>query len=59
MPWLATYARRMCDVFGGDLYPYSIEENRPIWEQMARYTFQQGIARRLMKPEELFSPMAS
>jgi hypothetical protein len=54
VPWLATYARRMRDRFGGDLYPYGIEENRPTWEQMMLYTFQQGIARRLMTPEEIF-----
>ena len=54
VPWLTTYARRMRDMFGGDLFPYGIEENRPTWEQMALYTFQQGIAHRLMKPEEIF-----
>ena len=54
VPWLATYARRMRDLFGGDLFPYGIEENRPTWEQMALYTLQQGIAHRLMTPEELF-----
>jgi 4,5-dihydroxyphthalate decarboxylase len=54
VPWLTTYARRMRDTFGGDLFPYGIEENRPTWEQAALYAFQQGIAHRLMKPEELF-----
>jgi 4,5-dihydroxyphthalate decarboxylase len=54
VPWLSTYARRMRDMFGGDLFPYGIEENRPTWEQMALYTHQQGIAHRLMKPEEFF-----
>ena len=54
VPWLATYARRMRDIFGGDLYPYGIEENRPTWEQMMLYTFQQGIAHRMMTPEEIF-----
>ena len=54
VPWLATYARRMRDMFGGDLFPYGIEENRPTWEQMALYTYQQGIAHRHMKPEEFF-----
>jgi 4,5-dihydroxyphthalate decarboxylase len=54
VPWLATYARRMRDMFGGDLFPYGIEENRPTWEQMALYTHQQGIAHRHMKPEEFF-----
>ena len=54
VPWLATYARRMRDMFGGDLFPYGIEGNRPTWEQMALYTYQQGIAHRHMKPEEFF-----
>jgi len=54
VPWLATYARKLRDTFGGDLFPYGIEENRPTWEQAALYAFQQGIAHRLMKPEELF-----
>jgi 4,5-dihydroxyphthalate decarboxylase len=54
VPWLATYARRMRELFGGDLFPYGIDENRPTWEQMALYTYQQGIAQRHMTPEELF-----
>jgi 4,5-dihydroxyphthalate decarboxylase len=54
VPWLATYARRMRDMFGGDLFPYGIDENRPTWDQMALYTVQQGIAHRLMTPDEIF-----
>lgn len=54
VPWLTTYARRMRDMFGGDLFPYGIEENRPTWEQAALYAFQQGIAHRLLTPEEMF-----
>ncbi len=54
VPWLASYARRMRDLFGGDLFPFGIEENRPTWEQMAMYTLQQGIAHRQMTPEEMF-----
>ncbi|MEO5699267.1 MAG: ABC transporter substrate-binding protein [Casimicrobiaceae bacterium] len=54
LPWLAAYARKMRDLFDGDPFPYGIEENRPTWEQMALYTFQQGIAHRQFKPEEIF-----
>ena len=53
--WLPTYMRKMSDLFGGDTFPYGIEENRPTWEQMLRYTFEQGIAKRHAKPEEIFS----
>ena len=55
VPWLTAHARRMYDVFGPDLFPYGIEENRATWEQMALYTLQQGIAHRLMSPEEMFA----
>ncbi len=54
LAWLPTYARRMRDLFGGDPFPYGIEENRATWEQMALYTFQQGIAHRQFRPEEIF-----
>ncbi len=54
LAWLPTYARKMRDMFGGDTFPYGIEENRPTWEQMLLYTYQQGIAHKHMKPEDIF-----
>jgi 4,5-dihydroxyphthalate decarboxylase len=54
LAWLPTYGRRMRDLFGGDPFPYGIEENRATWEQMALYTHQQGIAHRQFTPEEIF-----
>ena len=54
LAWLPAYARKMRDMFGGDPFPYGIEENRPTLEQFCRYTFEQGIAHRHAKPEEIF-----
>lgn len=54
VPWMTSYARRQRERFGTDLYPYGIEANRATWEQMALYTFQQGIAHRQFTPEEIF-----
>ena len=54
VPWLTSYARRQRERFGADLFPYGIEPNRATWEQMALYTFQQGIAHRQFTPEEIF-----
>ena len=50
----ADLPRKMRDLFGGDPFPYGIDENRPTWEQMLRYTHEQGIAHRHVKPEEIF-----
>ncbi len=54
LPWLPTYGRQMQDRFGKDPFPYGIEENRPTWEQMLLYTYQQGIAHKHVTPEDIF-----
>jgi 4,5-dihydroxyphthalate decarboxylase len=54
LAWLPTYARKMRDMFGGDPFPYGIDENRKTFEQLALYTYQQGIAHRLMDVDDMF-----
>jgi 4,5-dihydroxyphthalate decarboxylase len=54
LPWLANYAARMQAQFGGDPFPFGIEANRPTLELFLRYTYEQGIAHRLVKPEDIF-----
>src|SRR5262249_6376448 len=54
VPWLTGYALRMQQMFGGELFPYGIEPNRPTLELFLRYAHEQGIAHRLAKPEEIF-----
>jgi 4,5-dihydroxyphthalate decarboxylase len=54
VPWLTSYATRMQQMFGGDMFPYGIEANRPTLELFLRYTYEQGIAHRLARPEEIF-----
>jgi 4,5-dihydroxyphthalate decarboxylase len=54
VPWLADHVQRLQDRIGRDLYPYGIEENRPTLETFLRYAYEQGVARRHAKPEELF-----
>ena len=54
VPWLANYARRTSEMFGGDPFPYGIEPNRPTLELFLRYCHEQGIAHRLARPEEIF-----
>ena len=54
LAWVPSYAARMLDTFGGDPFPFGIDENRPTWEQMLLYTYQQGIAHKHMTPENIF-----
>jgi 4,5-dihydroxyphthalate decarboxylase len=54
LPWLPTYARQMRETFGGDPFPFGIDENRPTLEVFVKYCHQQGIAHRLAAPDEIF-----
>lgn len=56
LPGHAEAAQAASEAFGGDYFPYGIEENRAALELFLRYAYEQGIARRLVKPEELFPP---
>ncbi|HEX3649334.1 MAG TPA: hypothetical protein VHV49_12970 [Pseudonocardiaceae bacterium] len=54
LPWLATYGRRMTDLFDGDPFPYGVEPNRRTVDQLLRYAHQQGIAHRLATADDVF-----
>jgi 4,5-dihydroxyphthalate decarboxylase len=54
IPWGADYAEKRKEMFGKDFFPYGIEDNRTTLEAFLKWTFEQGIAQRHMKVEELF-----
>ena len=56
LPWHAEHAASMQEFFGGDYFPYGIEENRAALELFLRYAYEQGIAQRHVTPEEIFPP---
>jgi 4,5-dihydroxyphthalate decarboxylase len=55
LPWLEDALAEVDEVFGGDPFPIGFEANRPILEQMARYSHEQGLSEQLLRPEELFA----
>ena len=56
LPGHGEQAAAAAKAFGGDYFPYGIEENRAALELFLRYAHEQGIARRLMTPEQIFPP---
>ncbi len=56
LAWVADHARQWQALAGEDFWPYGIEPNRPTLEAFLQYGFEQGIARRRLKVEELFAP---
>jgi 4,5-dihydroxyphthalate decarboxylase len=56
MPWVPDHARDWRELAGEDFWPYGVEPNRPTLEAFLQYAFEQGVARRRIKVEELFAP---
>ena len=56
LPWLPEHHEAMQKTFGGDYFPYGINENRAALELFLRYAYEQGIAQRHVTPEEIFPP---
>ena len=41
-------------VFGKDFWAYGLDPNRPTWAAIGRFVHEQGLAPRVVTPEELF-----
>lgn len=54
--WLEEAVRKTREAFGGQSFPYGVEENRATLEAFAKWSFEQGVAHRELTLEELFSP---
>jgi 4,5-dihydroxyphthalate decarboxylase len=56
LPWVNLDAERAREMFGGDFWPYGLDENRTTLQAFLDYAFEQGVASRQMAPEDLFTP---
>ena len=59
IPWSPANAERAEEMFGPDLWPYGIEENRTTLEAFLRFAHEQGVCARHLAPEELFVAQVS
>lgn len=55
LPWMNEEIEIMESIFGKDYWPYGIESNRTTIEAFLKYMFQQGLTKKLYKPEEIFA----
>ena len=56
MPWVPDHARQWRALAGEDFWPYGIEPNRPTLSAYLQYAYEQGVATRALKVDELFVP---
>lgn len=54
IPWLHDTVTHLRTIFGDDLHPYGIDANRATLETFLRFCHEQGIARKLVAPEDIF-----
>ena len=54
VPWLSSAVNEARSILGDDYFAYGVEANRPTLTAFLRWAHQQGVAQRLMTPEELF-----
>jgi 4,5-dihydroxyphthalate decarboxylase len=56
LPWLVAHLEEARREMGEDWWPYGLKPNRRVLETFLRYHHEQGLSKRLFKPEELFAP---
>lgn len=57
IPWAASYVAEVSAMFGGDLWPYGVDANRPSLEVLRRYGTAQGLFAPAPEIDELFAPI--
>jgi 4,5-dihydroxyphthalate decarboxylase len=56
LPWLTAHVEDARALLGEDFWPYGFARNRQTLATFLRYHHEQGLSKRLLKPEELFVP---
>lgn len=56
LPWVNLRAEAARAMFGPDYWPYGLDANRTTLEAFLQYAYEQGVAARLIRPEDLFTP---
>jgi 4,5-dihydroxyphthalate decarboxylase len=56
LPWLVAHAEETEALMGPDPWANGLGPNRDTLATFLRYSHEQGLARRLREPEELFAP---
>src|SRR5262245_39860085 len=56
LPWLIKHVEETEDTLGKDFWPYGFEPNVKTLSTFLRYSYEQGLAKRLLQPKDLFAP---
>lgn len=59
LPWLNQHLEDARQLLGDDYWSYGLDRNHDTLATFLRYHHEQGLSRRLVRPEELFAPEAT
>jgi 4,5-dihydroxyphthalate decarboxylase len=59
LPWVVAEAEETRGIMGDDFWPYGIARNRVSLEALPQYLYEQHLAPRIPRIEELFAPLPS
>jgi 4,5-dihydroxyphthalate decarboxylase len=55
LPWLTAHVEETRREMGDDYWPYGFDKNRRTLETFLRYSYEQGLSKQRLKPEQLFA----
>lgn len=56
LPWLTSHVEQVRAEMGDDFWPYGFEKNQATLATFLRYSYEQGLSKRQLQPQELFAP---
>jgi 4,5-dihydroxyphthalate decarboxylase len=56
LPWTVNAAEETTALMGDDFWPYGLRPNQTTLQTFLRYSYEQGLAKRLLEPAEAFAP---
>ncbi len=56
LPWVNWELASTRKLMGDDYWPYGFHENEHVLDTFTRYSYEQGLSKRKLNPEELFAP---
>jgi 4,5-dihydroxyphthalate decarboxylase len=54
--WMSDHTKQWIALAGDDFWPYGIEPNRPTLEAFFQYAYEQGVAKKRLRMEDVFAP---
>lgn len=56
LPWLPAHVEHTRQEMGEDFWPYGLSPNRETLATFLRYSYEQGLSRARLEPDQLFTP---